>query len=114
MGGSPCSDLRPLSSSSSCSLVAPYVANINSQIAGYVQYNDFYAYSSTGSAMTTVSSFIRNETGDNFHGSRMMAVHWNRVAEYNGSYVSLARVYNQRRSVKHSLYSSTNDYIIHT
>jgi hypothetical protein len=61
--------------------------------------------------MTTVSRFIRDETGDYFYGNRMMVAEWNGVAEYGGSYVSLAGVY---KSVKHSLYYSTNDYIIHT
>ena len=58
-----------------------------------MQYTDFDTYSSSDSAMTTVSSFIRNETGDNFYGSSMMVAEWDGVAEYGGSSVSLARVY---------------------
>ena len=73
---------------SSCSVVAPYGADINTQIAGSVQYTDFYTYSSSGSAMSTVSSFIRDETGDYFYGNRMMVAEWNGVAEYDGSSVS--------------------------
>jgi hypothetical protein len=111
MGGTRCSGLRPLSPSSYCSVVAPYGADSNTEIAGTVQYTDFYTYTSTGHSMTTVSRFIRDETGDYFYGNRMMVAEWNGVAEYGGSYVSLAGVY---KSVKHSLYYSTNDYIIHT
>ena len=83
------------SSSSSCSVVAPYGANSNTEIAGSVRYTDFDTYtyfdtySSSDSSMTTVSRFIRDETGDNFYGSRMMVAEWNGVAEYGGSSVSL-------------------------
>ena len=101
MGGTRCSDLRPLSSSSSCSVVAPYGANSNTEIAGSVRYTDFDTYSSNDSAMTTVSSFIRNETGDNFYGSKMMVAEWNGVAEYRGYTVSLASSY--RRSVYNAI-----------
>ena len=87
MGEPPCSG--PLSSSSSCSVVAPYGANSNTEIAGFVRYTDFDTYSSTGSAMTTVSTFIQYETGHSFYGSRMMVAEWNGVAEYGGSSVSL-------------------------
>ena len=106
MGEPRCSGLRPLSPSSYCSVVAPYGADSNTEIAGTVQYTDFYTYTSTGHSMTTVSRFIRDETGDNFYGNRMMVAEWNGVAEYRGSSVSLARVY---KSVKHSFY-----YSIHT
>ena len=87
MEETPCSSYA-LRFSSSCSVVAPYAADINTQIAGSVQYTDFYIYSSSDSSMTTVSSFIRDETGDNFYGSRMMVAEWNGVAEYGGSSVS--------------------------
>ena len=87
MEETPCSSYT-LNFPSSCSAVAPYAADINTRIAGSVQYADFYTYSSTDSAMTTVSSFIRNETGDSFYGSRMMVAEWNGVAEYGGSSVS--------------------------
>ena len=83
MGEIPCSSY-PLSFPSSCSIVAPYGADINTEIAGSVRYTDFYTYSSTDSAMTTVSSFIRDETRDSFYGIRMMVAEWNGVAEYNG------------------------------
>ena len=89
-----CSSSGSLSSSSSCSVVAPYRADSNTGIAGSVRYTDFDTYSSSDSAMTTVSRFIQDETGDNFYGSRMMVAEWNGVAEYGGFSVSLARVYN--------------------
>ena len=87
MGEIPCTNAY--SSPTSCSLVAPYVANINTEIAGTVQYTDFDTYTSTGYSMSTVSSFIRDETGDYFYGNRMMVAEWNGVAEYNGSSVSV-------------------------
>ena len=76
-------------SSSSCSAVAPYGANSNTGIAGTVRYTDFEAYSSSGSSMITISNFIRDETGDNFYGTKMMVAEWNGVAEYGGNSVSL-------------------------
>ena len=87
MGETPCSSYT-LSFPSSCSVVAPYAADINTQIAGSVRYTDFYTYSSSGSAMSTVSRFIRDETGDYFYGNRMMVAEWNGVAKYNGISVS--------------------------
>ena len=87
MGETPCSSYS-LSFPSSCSVVAPYAADINTQIAGSVRYTDFYTYSSFGSSMTTVSRFIRDETGDYFYGNRMMVAEWNGVAKYNGIFVS--------------------------
>ena len=87
MGGVPCS--ASLSSTSSCSAVVPYGDDSNTEIAGTVRYTDFDTYSSSDSAMTTVSRFIRDETGDNFYGNRMMVAEWDGVAEYGGLSVSL-------------------------
>ena len=87
MGEIPCSNMA--SPPTHCSVVAPYAADINTEIAGTVQYTDFYTYSSTSSAMSTVSRFIRDETGDKFYGSRMMVAEWDGVAEYNGFSVSV-------------------------
>ena len=85
MGETPCST-EP-SFPSSCSIVAPYAADVNTEIAGTVHYTDFDTYSSTALSMTTVSSFIRNETGDNFYGIAMMVAEWNGVSQYNGNSV---------------------------
>ena len=85
MGETPCSTAP--SFPSSCSIVAPYAANVNTEIAGTVKYTDFDTYSSTGLSMTTVSSFIRNETGDSFYGTKMMVAEWNGVSQYNGNSV---------------------------
>ena len=82
----PCS--YAISFPSSCSVVAPYAADVNTEIAGTVQYTDFDTYSSTDPSMTNVSSFIRDETGDNFYGTKMMVAEWNGVSKYNGSSVS--------------------------
>ena len=88
MGETPFCSSYTLSLTSSCSVVAPYGADINTQIAGSVQYTDFYTYSSYGSSMTTVSRFVRDQTGDNFYGRRMMVAEWNGVAEFGGFSVS--------------------------
>ena len=87
MGGTPCSG--SLSASRSCSVVAPYGADINTQIAGSVRYTTFDTYSSGDSSITGVSSFIRDETGDDFYGTRMMVAEWNGVSRFNGVSVSL-------------------------
>ena len=100
MGEIPCSSYA-LSFPSSCSAVAPYAADINTQIAGSVQYTDFYTYSSTDSAMTTISSFIRDETEDNFYGSRMMVAEWNGVAEFDEPFVS--HIYETQLTEEQSL-----------
>ena len=94
MGETPCSN--SLSSSSSCSVVAPYGADSNTEVAGTVRYTDFDAYLSSGSSKSTVSSFIQNMTGDNFYGTRMMVAEWNGVSQFNGISVSLLGVCNQR------------------
>ena len=86
MGDTPCSN--SLSSSSFCSVVAPHGADSNTEVAGIVRYTDFDAYSSSGSPISTVSSFIRSETGDNFYGTRMMVAEWNGVSRFNGISVS--------------------------
>ena len=78
-----------LSSSSSSSVVAPYGADSNTEVTGTVRYTDFDTYSSSGSSMTTVSSFIRSETGDNFYGTRMLVAEWNGVSQFNGISVSV-------------------------
>ena len=99
MGEPPCS-----TSSSSCAAVAPYGADSNTEIAGTVRYTDFDTYSSSGTSMTTVSAFIRSETGDNFYGTRMMVAEWNGVSQYNGISVSLTcvwSVYSQKICVQH-------------
>ena len=73
----------------SCSIVAPYAANVNAQLAGIVQYTGFNVYLSTDSSMSTVSRFVRNQTGDNFNGNKMMVAEWDGVAQLNGASVSL-------------------------
>ena len=87
MGQKPCSTSLRLFSF--CFAVAPYGADINTGIAGTVRYTDFDTYSSSGSSMTIVSSFIRDETGDNFYGRKMMVAEWNGVAKYSEISVSL-------------------------
>ena len=98
MGEPPCSN--SLSSSSSCSVVAPYSANINTEIAGTVRYTDFDTYSYSDSSMTTVSSFIQDQTGDYFEGYSMMVAEWNGVSRFNGISVSPFGVCNQTRTVQ--------------
>ena len=89
MGETPCVDA--LTFPSSCLVVAPYGADINTDLAGTVRYTDFDTYSSSGSSMTSVSRFIRDETGDSFYGTKMMVAEWNGVAEYGGYFVSVFR-----------------------
>ena len=86
MGQIPCTNLENVDS---CSLVAPYLADIDIGIAGTVRYTDFDTYSSSGSSMTTVSRFIRDETGDIFYGTKMMVAEWNGVPEAGRSSVSV-------------------------
>ena len=88
MGQIPCTNLANVDPST-CSLVAPYLANIDIGIAGTVQYTDFDTYSSSGSSMTIVSSFIQGQTGDNFSGTKMMVAEWNGVPEASRSSVSV-------------------------
>ena len=103
MGEIPCSNLA--NPPTYCSVVAPYFADINTEIAGTVQYTDFDTYSSTDSAMATVSRFIRDETGDKFYGSRMMVAEWNGVAEYNGFSVSVKIKKSRKHCTMHWLWS---------
>ena len=87
MGEIPCTSYS-ISSSSFCSVVAPFGADVNTELAGTVRYTDFDTYSSTSYSMSTVSRFIRDKTGDYFYGSRMMVAEWDGVAKYNGYSVS--------------------------
>ena len=68
------------------SIVAPYGADINSDIAGVVRYTIF---TNDSSQLNTVSSFIRSETNSFFSGTRMMIAEWHCVAEFGGTPVSL-------------------------
>ena len=86
MGEIPCTNVVN-ADLTACSVVAPYVANIDIEVAGTVRYTDFNTYSSSGSSMTTVSRFVRDQTGNNFYGTKMMVAEWNGVAQFGGSSV---------------------------
>ena len=86
MGETPCSN--SLSFSTSCSVVAPYAADINTEDAGTVRYTDFDTYLSTGLSMTNVNEFIGDQTGDSFFGTKMMVAEWNSVSKFGGHFVS--------------------------
>ena len=81
-----------LSFPSSYSVVAPYAAASDlAYDAGQVQYTGFITYLSNGSPIPNVSSFIRNETGANFYGTKMMVSEWSHLSKYyNGYRVRLA------------------------
>ena len=80
------SSLDNFSGSSSYSVVAPFAADIDTTRRGSVKYTQFTTSDYT--QMSTVSSFIRSETGDSFYGTRMMVAEWNGVPEYGESIVS--------------------------
>ena len=70
-------------------IVSPYGADIDTSIAGTVQYTPFNGEDSDMSTqMRGVSDFIQNLTGSLFHGSKMMVAEWDRVVLYNGNHVS--------------------------
>ena len=69
-------------------IVAPYAADLDTTYKGTVRYSDFFTYSSDDASMISVSSFIRNETGDDFYGTQMMVVEWNSVPLFSGNSVS--------------------------
>ena len=67
-------------------IISPYGADIDLRIAGTVRYsNGFLSYHSQ---MSSVSSFIRTETGKSFYGNKMMVAEWDRVAKLSGNFVS--------------------------
>ena len=68
------------------SIVAPYAADIDPTKAGTVRYTQFTT--DDYSQMSTVSSFIRAQTDENFYGTTMMVAEWDSVAEYYGFSVS--------------------------
>ena len=68
------------------SIVAPYAADLDTTYEGTVIYSDF---SSDDPSMISVSSFIRNETGNDFYGTQMMVVEWNGVPLFSGNSVSI-------------------------
>ena len=62
--------------------VAPYIAIIETSNSDSVLYtNPEDVNSFTVSSMSTVSSFIRCETGDKFHGNKMIGVKWS-ISEF--------------------------------
>ena len=67
------------------SIIAPYGADIDTQVAGSVKYTHFY---SDYSDLDDVSDFIEDEMNVDFNGEKMMVAEWNNVAEYNGDPVS--------------------------
>ena len=67
-------------------IVSPYGADIDPSVAGTVQYTSFNSHSSH---LSTVSSFVRSETGNyNFYGNTMMIAEWNSVSKFGRSSVS--------------------------
>ena len=72
--------------SSSYSVVVPFAADIDTSLTGSVKYTQFTT--SDSSQMSTVSSFIRSETGNSFYGTKMIVAEWNGVPELGESTVS--------------------------
>ena len=68
-------------------IVSPYGADIDTNIAGTVEYTT--GFSSSHSQMSSVSSFIQTQTGESFSGTRMMVVDWDNVAQDGGNVVSV-------------------------
>ena len=71
------------------SIIAPYGADIDTQVAGSVKYTRFY---SDYSDLDDVSDFIEDEMNVDFNGEKMMVAEWNNVAEYNGDPVSYDKI----------------------
>ncbi|CAI8021007.1 Vitellogenin receptor [Geodia barretti] len=66
------------------SVISPYGADIDTTIAGTVRYTN--GFRGDHPQMSSVSEFIRSNTGDDyFAGSNMLVVEWNGVAKYSGS-----------------------------
>ena len=65
-------------------IVSPYGSNINTSLGGSVRYTEF---TTDHPQMVRVSDFINEVTGHDFHGTTMMIVYWDSVAE--GTIVSL-------------------------
>ena len=59
------------------SIVAPYVADIDSILAGIVKHTQFTL--NDYSQMSRVSNFINEQTGNTFQGTRMMVAEWYHV-----------------------------------
>ena len=66
------------------SVVAPFAADIDTSKTGTVKYTKVtFDYTE----MSVVSAFIRDETGDFFFGSKMIAAEWDHVPMKKGSSV---------------------------
>ena len=68
-------------------IVSPYGADIDTNIAGSVEYTT--GFSSSHPQMSIISSFIQTQTGESFSGTRMMVVEWDNVARDGGNIVSV-------------------------
>ena len=67
------------------SVVAPFAYDIDTSSTGSVRYTAFKYDLQT----STVSTFIRSQTGNSFYGTRMMVAEWRRVSQQYGFSVSL-------------------------
>ena len=60
-------------------IVAPFWADHDPRPAGQISYA---VYSTNSEVLSTVSRFIRQQTGTNFEGSWMLLAYWDNVPEY--------------------------------
>ena len=59
-------------------IVAPYAADIDTEVAGTVYYTSLPI--TTNFTLARISSFIESETSDSFYGTKMVVAHWQDVS----------------------------------
>ena len=96
------------------SVVAPYGADIDTRVAGIVQYTHVIH---NGTHLMDVSDFIEDEinvmgSSYSFTGTRMIVAEWNGVAQYNGNEVRCLDRHTHVFQIPCLVY--VNTYIIHT
>ena len=70
-------------------IVAPYAANYRLESFNSVSYTNFDTFSNTSNETVRVSKFIRDQTGVNFYGIKMMVAEWTNVSLSYSSDVGL-------------------------
>ena len=67
-------------------IVAPYAADIDTEVSGTVYYTDHPIRS--GFQLDHVSRFVESQKNESFSGTKMVVVHWQNVSLHLGDLVS--------------------------
>ena len=79
-------------SSTPIPVLAPFAADIDTQIRGTISYKVITFDGSDSHLLATVSSLIRTNQSVNFYGTEMMAVYYQDVARFGGDFYEVTMI----------------------